>query len=362
MTGELSAADITGYLDTSGWIRQPEIWRTASVWVYQGEHEVIVPEFDGFVDGPRRVQELVSVLARIEGRPQELVAADIATPRADLQWYRASSVALGGQIGLVEAVTALTGARDVLLAAARAAHVGPRPVFHGPAPAPVRELLQAVRVGPMVTAEETVLVRVPLDGPGDPPLGRRALLLLRRVLPLLSDATRDAIQTKDFGLFDELTAEGVSAELCGALAQLSGPGAGAGFEIGFRWARDVPTDVEAGMVAFEPGSGKALRTARHRLLRLQKQKQKRRASVTGLVRTLSHDGGALFRAWVQGPVIVEGATVRRSVWARLPDEATYERAVSAHLDGLVVRANGTLRDVGGTQELVAEVFGLAEDD
>ncbi|MGI5166055.1 hypothetical protein ACQEU3_17010 [Spirillospora sp. CA-253888] len=358
MTGELSAADITGYLGTSGWVRQPEIWRTASVWVYQGEHEVIVPEFDGFVDGPRRVQELVSVLARIEGRPQELVAADIATPRADLQWYKAPSITLGGQIGLVEAVTALTGARDVLLAAARAAHVGPRSVFHGPAPAPVRDLLQAVRVGPMVAAEEMVLVRVPLDGPGDPPLGRRALLLLRRVLPLLSDATRDAIQTKDFGFFDELTAEGVSAELCGALAQLSGPGAGAGFEIGFRWARDVPTDVAAGMVAFEPGSGRALRTARHRLLRLQK----RRASVTGLVRTLSHDGGARFRARVQGPVIVEGTTARRSVWVRLPDEATYERAVSAHLDGFVVRANGTLRDVGGTQELVAEVFGLAEEN
>jgi hypothetical protein len=358
VTGELSATDITGYLGTSGWIRQPESSRTASVWVYQGEHEVIVPELDGFADGPRRVRELVRVLARIEGRPQELVAADIGTPRADLQWYRASSIALDGQIGLVETVTALTGARDVLLAAARAAHVGPQAVFHGTAPAPVRELLQAVRVGPIIAAEETILVRVPLDGPGDPPLGRRALLLLRRVLPLLSDATRDAIRTKDFGTFDEITADGVSAELCGALAQLSGPGAGVGFEIGFRWARDVPTDAVAGMIVFEPGSGKVLRTARHRLLRLQQ----RRASVTGLVRTLSHGGGTRFRAQVQGPVIVGETAARRSVWVRLPDEATYERAVSAHLNGFAVHAHGTLRDMNGTQELVAEVFGLAEEN
>ncbi|MQY03699.1 hypothetical protein [Actinomadura macrotermitis] len=359
MRTELTAADVGRYLDAAGWTRQPERWRQASVWVYAGEHEVIVPDDDRFADGPRRLREIVGLLARLEGRPPELVAADIGTPLADLQWYRAPAVALDGRIGLVETVTALTGAQEVLTAAARAAHAGPRAVAEGPAPAEVRAMLHGIRVGPIIESAETVLVRVPLGGPGDPPLGRRALELLQRTLPLLSEATRTALRDNDYEIFDGLVAEGVSADLCGALARLSGPGAGSGFEIGVRWARAAPAAVPGGAVEFAAGSGQVLRRVRHRLRRLRL----RSGSVTGLVRVLSDDlGGNRFRVKVRGLMTVEGTAAHRSVWVRLPDEAAYDMAISAHRDGRAVVAEGTLRDVNGGHELVADRFGPTDEE
>ncbi|GAB3277789.1 hypothetical protein GCM10027589_03700 [Actinocorallia lasiicapitis] len=353
MTGELSAADVSGYLESSGWVRQPERWRGASVWILGDDHEVVVPDGDRFADGARRLQEIVGVLARLERRPRELVAADIATPMADLQWYRTPAIALNGQIGLGDTVTALSGARDVLSAAARVAHSGPSAVFDGAAPAPVRELLQGACVGPVIASEGTMLVRVPVQNADGSDLGRRALLLLQRTLPLLSDAAGSALRSKDYRIFDETVAEGVSAELCGALAQLGGSGSGTGFEIGFRWARAAPPDVPATVVEFEAGAGQVLRTVKHRLRRLRQ----RRASISGFIRALSDDrSGNRFRVKVQGRIAVDGTATHRSVWVRLPDEATYDEAISAHRAGGAVLVEGTLREVNGSHELVADLF------
>lgn len=47
------------------------------------EDYVLVPGSDGFSDGPRRVREVLDVLARVEGRSREDIATDIGSPQAD---------------------------------------------------------------------------------------------------------------------------------------------------------------------------------------------------------------------------------------------------------------------------------------
>lgn len=256
-----SAADISSYLAATGWSRRPESWRGAAVWERDGDHEVLVPEKPDLVDAPRRIRELVAVLARVEERSQEEIVADIGAPLADVHWYRSPVVPSDGPAGLLDAVAALGGVQTVLGAAARAAFDGPRPVFEGAPPRAVRDLLASVWIGPT----DLLTVRVPVH---DDELGRRALLLLRRATLLLREAVAEMDASGDIAVFDRLVGDGVSADLCAALARFSGSDAAAPFEVGFRWARGLPSSVPAGSVVFPAGTGLLLRRVAHRLRRL----------------------------------------------------------------------------------------------
>ncbi|WP_246090035.1 hypothetical protein [Nonomuraea deserti] len=360
MTTPLSVADISSYLAMTGWSRQPGDWRGAAVWVHEGDHEILVPGTDDLGDGPRRVREILTLLARLEGRSREDIASDIGAPMADVQWYRASIVPVDGQFRLLDAVTALTSAQAALGAAARAALTGPRPVYDGVAPKQVRDLLDRVWIGPIVASGDLLTVRVPLERatPGEPPLARRTLILLQRAAALLLEAGAEVHRTGDISTFDGLVRHGVSAELCQALARFAGSDPGTRFEVGFRWARALPSDVPARRLVFDAETGRLLRRVAHRLRRLHSDS----ASVTGLIAMLVDIGGEdRFRVQVRGDVAIGGAESRGSIWVRLPDEAAYDVAVEAHRSRAPVRARGTLREVSGRRELTATTFGTVTD-
>lgn len=359
MTADLRVADINSYLAATGWTRRPERWRGAAIWVHEGDHEILVPGTDGLADGPRRVREIVALLAKVEGRPREAIATDIASPLADVQWYRAPIGPKGGRLGLVDAVTAFGGAQAVLAAAARAALSGPRAVFDGVAPKPVRELLSRVWIGPIVPSGDLLAVRVPLERAedGEPPLARRALVLLRRATALLGEACERARRTGDVSVFDDTVRDGVSADLCAALASFAG--SGGSFEVGFRWARGMPAAEPEGSVVFAAEAGPLLRRVAHRLRRVHQQ----RASATGIVGALFDNGGGdRFRVHVRGEVTIDDGETRGSIWIRLPDEAAYDLAVDAHRRRIPVRADGVLKEVHGRLELLATGFAAEPHD
>ncbi|MGR6915517.1 hypothetical protein ACU635_14840 [[Actinomadura] parvosata] len=358
---EVSVSDVSSYLAATGWVRQPDGWRGAAVWVHDGDHEILVPGSDDLADGPRRLREIFSLLSRVEGRSAEDIASDIGAPMADVQWYRAPIVPMNGQFGLVDAVTALNSAQTALSAAARAALSGPRPVFDGTTPKEVRDLLARVRIGPIVPSADLLTVRIPLqeEDSGDPPLARRALTLLQRATLLLREASAEVHRSGDISVFDGMVRDGVSADLCVALARFAGPDPGTRFEVGFRWARALPSEVPARTVVFEPGSGTLLRRVAHRLRRLHREG----ASVTGLIGALFDNGGEdRFRVHVRGQVSIGEGEPRGSLWVRLPGEAAYDLAVDAHRNRIPVRATGTLMDVNGRRELMATSFSTVVDD
>jgi hypothetical protein len=267
-----------------------------------------------------------------------------------------------GQFGLTDAVAALNGAQSVLTAVARAALSGPRAVFDGVAPKEVRELLAHVRVGPIVPSGDLLIIRLPLghaEPGGEPPLARRALLLLQRATLLLRDAADTARTTGEIEVFDDLVREGVSADLCLALARFAGPDPGAGFEVGFRWARTLPVETPPSTVAFADGTGRMLRQVGHRLRRLRRED----AAVTGKIGMLFDNGREdRFRVNVQGVATLGTGESRRSLWVRLPDEAAYDLAVEAHREGARVDARGTLTEVHRRLELTATSFGRSNND
>lgn len=351
MTHGLSVIDISSYLEATGWIRQQDEWRGAAIWVLQGDHEILVPGTDDLRDGPRRVREIVALLARLEERSREEVASDIRTPMADVQWYRAPIVPLNGQVSLLDAVTALTNAKSALDAAARAVVNGPRQTFDGAAPKQVRALLASIEVGPIVPSGNRLTVRVPLerDTAHDMPLARRTLVLLQGASERLSAVGTEVSRTGEISAFDGVVEHGVSAELCEALARFAGADPGGRFEIGFRWARALPTDLPPRTVTFEAGMGPLLRRAAHRLRR----RQHKNTTVIGQIVALADSG---FRVQVRGTHSAGDSRSEGVIWVRLSDQAAYDRAVEAHLRKASVRARGDLVEVQRRRELNATSF------
>jgi hypothetical protein len=166
----------------------------------------------------------------------------------------------------------------------------------------------------------------------------------------------------DFSAFDETVADGVSANLCRGLSDLSGLQRRQPFEIGFRWARGLPSGLAPATVTFPESSGVVLFEAAKQLERLAAGGE---AVITGVIESL-HDepfGSDRWRVRVRGELVVEEGEVdpRRPVWVRL-GSSDYQQAIEAHREHRAVRARGRLELAPRRVELFPhpagfEVFG-----
>jgi hypothetical protein len=346
---QLAVADISTYLEHTGWRRHPDPWRGAAVWSHQDAYDVLVPARDGMGDGDLRVTEIVDVLATVEQRPPEEIARDVSSPLADQHWYRTHTGGLpSGFTTLKAGLNALRSMVTVFGSAARAAVDGPHFAFTGRSPVAVDTLVERVELGPTRAGSYVFPVRVPL---GDDPA------LTRRVSLQLLDATvavRDAVDSGDPAAFDATVSAGVSAELCEGMRGFAGSTGREPFEIGFRWARGLPTDLPAATVAFPEDAGQLIASAADRLRRHGPSGE---VTVTGVVEIL-HDQPRRDDRWrirVRGEVAGTKGN-RRVLWVRLADQDTYHAAITAHQAQQRVRARGALSDAGTRAELVADDF------
>lgn len=347
MNGQLSVADISTYLEHTGWRRHPESWRGAAVWTHQDTYDVLVPARDGMGDGELRVTEIVGTLAAVEQRPPDEIAHDIGSPLADQHWYRTFTGGLpSGFTTLRAGLKALRGMVTVFSSAARAVVDGPHRAFTGKPSAEVGALVDRVELAPTRPGSYVFPVRVPLGENPD---------LARRVSLQLLDATvavRDAAASGDVTAFDGTVTAGVSAELCDGMQALAGPTGR--FEIGFRWARGLPSDLPGSTVTFPAGTAEIIASAANRL---RHHGPSGEVIVTGAVESL-HDQPNRADRWrirVRGEVAgVRGN--RRVLWVRLPDRDAYHAAIAAHQAQQRVRASGVLSESGQRAELIADDF------
>jgi hypothetical protein len=363
MTAPLPVADMASYLEATGWRRQEDTWRGASLWDHGNGYQALVPARDGLADAADRTWELLNTLSAVEGRPADDIADDIASPQLDTPFVRTFPAGLpSGEIRLAEAIQTLDGVRGVLAAAGRAEFEGVRPTYSGKNPAELDRLLREIRLGPskpgsyVFTLRANVAARprrARLDDsePDEPePLVRRTLKRLFRGVTIAHAAASAARDRNDYLAFDGVVADGLSTNMCRALADLGGAGRQQPFEIGFRWARALPSDLPARSIRFGHGDGAVLHDAARQLEQLLAGGQ---AQITGLIESL-HDepqGDDRWRIRIRGQLTTEaGLDPARPVWVRL-DAAAYDRALDAHRRRRSVRARGRLRLVQRRVEL-----------
>jgi transposase len=166
-------------------------------------------------------------------------------------------------------------------------------------------------------------------------------------------AARNAVLVGSPEAFDEAVTAGVSADLCHALSSFSARGRNEPFEITFRWARARPLDTPSHVVAFPPASESLLQAAAARLRGVNASGP---ATVTGVVSGLEDDSasGDRWRIKIRGDLRTERVeqSRRTTVWVRLADQATYDRAITAHREARRITVSGELSSTTGRVELV----------
>ncbi len=323
-----------------------------------------MPSGDGLTDSDVRVAEILATLTTAEGRSVEEIAGDINTPFDDIQLYR--TFPDDDFISLAAGLAVLRSVRDLISTAVRTVVDGPRPTFPGGAPRRAGELLQQVRLGPVRPADHVFTVRIPLTSASGSPenrhsqiagdattLGRQVGHQLRAaVIAARSTAARTTEQ--DLTPFDASVAAGVSANLCEALSGLAGRQQLQPFEIAFRWARGLPSDVPADVVRFASGTGTTFRAGAARLRDLANSPGlSGTAAITGLVESLhGQSSNSGWRIHIQGDLlagaVIESDRIMR-IW--LESQSAYDKAIAAHRSRQRVRASGELSGSGSHAEL-----------
>ena len=272
----LSPVALRAYLQSHGWDHK-ETWRNR-IRIWSKEHEgqtveVLTPLRERSNAYATRMSEVVSLLADLEGRSQLDVYYEILRARADVVRIRPLNGSHSEDWSLVNSVELLGVARNLMTAAARAAERPNQPVYRGRASAEVARYMRGIQVLPGYEdgQELTLHSLVPADywtqtDLGDEfrppfsrqvPFSRQATLTLNKGLLGARNAADALIGgTYDISVFEKVGTQGLSANSCEALAELTN--CYKDVEISQYWAIVRPTDVVESAFVFTESDADAL--------------------------------------------------------------------------------------------------------
>ncbi|MGB5833280.1 MAG: hypothetical protein WBG92_14975 [Thiohalocapsa sp.] len=247
--------DLKSYLDSRGWHQVGRLGDKALVFEPVAENaeaaEILVPARDDLADYASRMAEAVRILAESEQRSALAVFRDITTTGLDVVRLRSPNADSDGAIVIEDGVTLYREAENLMLSAACAA-VDPRRSYHLRKVTEAMDYLKSVRLGPSERGSYVLSVYSPVQPRlgaqqrldlGDEPFPRTVTLRLADALAAAKRAADQAVADGEFAPFDDAVAQGVSANLCDAVAHLAA--AAKGVDIGLTWARTRPAGRQA---------------------------------------------------------------------------------------------------------------------
>ena len=239
---------------------------------------LVVPERREYDDDDELLTEAVRRLAELEERPEPDVILDINEPYVDTQFYRMHPDSPSGTISLPAGLTAVRAVHDLIRAAAITAEQGPQLLIEGRRSAPVDRFLRRVSLGSARPGSYVLTSRVPVEGDARAEVSKQLDLLsteephtvvisggfsargvvsaMHQAIGVAHAAAHHALRTQgQVSAFYDGVERGVSANLCRALADLGSFGRHdaseyRSFEIGFGWARGMPTDESSEPILF----------------------------------------------------------------------------------------------------------------
>jgi hypothetical protein len=311
------------------------------------------------VDYAELVAAAVVSIAAAESRDEQDVWSSLLWQRRDhLQVRRLTadaSVSLATGLEMHEAL------QDLIIAATRSS-IAPNAHHRGRRPAAVDRYVEQVRLIPSLPGSFVVRALLPVEPLSDDPqleLEGSAIAVPehRAVSDLLMKATRVAVATAsaisgggELNSWDAAVPQGVSSNLCDALARLTGGGSEAmttELSVGRAWQSGVS---DSDMVSIPAGASPGLEVGG---VYLRSQSEQLEIRATGLVVKL-HRENQLGAGEVTIRGVIEGADDSgRSRTVKVPlDELSYNEAVLAHRAGRPVTAR--LQVVPGPSGLVVQ--------
>lgn len=346
--GELAA-----YLLAQDWALQSAdaTWAVYHKSINSEDVVLEVPQQAAARDYTRAVGVLLEDIARIEARNVANVLRDVKSTSVDVVRIAIDgSSTRDGRIAVEAGRRVYEAARDLLLSAACSV-IEPRPVFAKRKPEEAMRLLNTARFGQtevgsfVLTIECGVAPRLqqPLLDDGDDidaPFERKACVRLAYATLEAEGATRESAASGSIEPFQRRTKDGVSANLCEAIAEILDATSADTLKMGFSFASRRPLVCPVPrLVAFSSDTSVVLREAAARLR--DEAKYPATEIVGTVVRLDSHNsaagGDAVLRAEWEGRMRLVKVTL---------DAAGYARAIQAHGDRALVLVTGDLAREG----------------
>ena len=343
----VSPAALAAYARAAGWSRMEDYGDHSDVYASEGAPEIVIPRTQRLGDYAGVVSRLIEIFAQAAGMDTLVLYRDLVTADRDVVRVRAAPEDGNGSVNLNDGVSLITGARDMLLAAACSLRE-PRRFYRAGANREASDYLRRVQLGQTEQGSFVVTLLSPvvpapmqqaalLDSMAeDQPIERQVTLRLLEALTATREATERA-SGGDGGAFPKAVPRGTSANLCEALATLIEPFRG--LDVGMTWARTCPMRAAGQTVRFGASDAPILREA----ARLFREREPRPdLSLVGRVQRLKRDddemdGTITLRTYIDGRVLSVEAVLSQ------PD---YDRAIQAHKSRAPVVVKGDLERFG----------------
>jgi len=359
LTGQaLLPADVTEWLRIHGWTQAATLGDIAQRW-QNGTIGVVVPMLTQSPDFTLRWSEMLKRLANSLGTDPDGVLLAIAKTGSDIAEFRASGQ-IDDSIPLGDASILIDSVRRSMQASANSA-LQPRSYYGHSLPDMAREHANKVRLGQTRRGSYVIPVisRLPILQPDDAddavlftdvayrPFARTAMLKLAQGLAALRDLTHGAAAPVGSQI-TEAVGEGVSSELCDAVANTLEAESISALSVTFAWAERLPASSAPQAVNLE---SEAVPLLRHVGSVLKGEPVVGRQTVVGYVKRLDRgEDDELGRITLR----TLDSDRARNITIDLND-ADYHVAGEANTDRRMVAATGVLHREAGRALRFTEV-------
>ena len=360
-------AALSAYARDAGWEKEEPYGDHSDVYVRGGAPEIVIPRTQRLGDYAGVVSRLIEIFAEAAETDTLSLYRDLVTANRDVVRVRAAPEGANGSVTLNHGVSLITGAHDMVLAAARSLGE-PRPFYRAKVNREARDYMRQVHLGQTEQGSYVVTLLTPVVPPpmrqaalfdsaaDNAPVGRRMTRRLIEALTAVHEAT-ERTSAGDTDAFPETVERGASANLCDAVATLIEPFGG--IDIGLTWARTWREEAAREPVRFGASDAPILREAAQYF---REEEPRPDESLIGRIQRLRRDdseidGMITLRTYVDGRAVSVAADLGRH---------DYDRAIQAHKSNALVVMNGDLERFGGRWRLrdpyIADVISDEDDE
>ncbi len=346
-----------GYLRQIGFqlVRSGDPWCLFFKEIEGERWELEVPQRFTAPDYPRAVENLLGDLQRVERRPAAEILRDVLSTTVDLVRLGLKGQATeNGRVSMEAEVRIREATRDLVLSAACAA-IAPKHVYGKRKHEQAMKHLDVARFGTNEVSSYVVTVETPIppklqgalqpEDDFEPPYERRVGLVLASAIAGAQDAAQESAALGTLEPFTRRVTEGVSANLCEAVATLLDAADAHTLAVRFSFASVRPAPRSLPRLAEIRGDMTSILRAAATELRVISPRTD--VEIQGPVLLLEsddvHQGGVVT---VQAKI--EGRPRKVRVWTAPGD---YQLALAAHGAHRLVRCTGELVHEGRTLEL-----------
>lgn len=369
-SNDLSAVPLRSlyaYLQSQGWQRIEPYGDAGYIYGLDSEDSELLVPSRALADYERRISEILEILAEVEERDSLAVLRDVSLSEFDLVRVRLPEASPDGSVPVAAGVSLFQESRNLLLSAACSAS-RPQRAFRAGRNQEASNYMSTVRFGQTEIGSfvANLLSPVPpnLIGQGHlstrvapEPFARKVTLKLVSGLRSARDAVTLVDRGDDIDAFEQKVPQGVSANLCDAIANLLDYDNRKSIDISVSWSLVREPPESRAQVVFKESDLSILKEA-SRILKDRQERPNERIDgyVYGLARGQSeHQGRVTLKAVVDGAMSSVRVDFAPSDYSRITEAHDQKRVVSLEGD---LRRDGQRWVLDNPRDLEVE----ADDD